>query len=132
MLECWASITKPRHPIFGCYQALWRVASLEILYKSLRIQLKVTLSFIISIQHLQPLLTSSSFDFHSSPAPVAFQSFITTFNNFSISLITHTVKMQYSSSILLLAFAATNVFAHGVIDSVTGANGVTMPGLSGG
>jgi hypothetical protein len=39
--------------------------------------------------------------------------------------------MQYSSTILLLAFAATNVFAHGVIDSVTGANGVTMPGLSG-
>lgn len=29
-----------------------------------------------------------------------------------------------------MAFAATNVFAHGVIDSVVGANGVTMPGLS--
>jgi len=39
--------------------------------------------------------------------------------------------MQYSSVILLAAFAATNVFAHGVIDSVVGANGVTMPGLSG-
>ncbi|KAJ5054250.1 uncharacterized protein L3040_000529 [Drepanopeziza brunnea f. sp. 'multigermtubi'] len=38
--------------------------------------------------------------------------------------------MQYSSAILLVAFAATNVFAHGVIDSVQGANGVTMPGLS--
>jgi len=38
--------------------------------------------------------------------------------------------MQYSSAILLAAFAATNVFAHGVIDSVVGANGVTMPGLS--
>jgi len=39
--------------------------------------------------------------------------------------------MQYSSAILLVAFAATNVFAHGVIDSVQGANGVSMPGLSG-
>jgi hypothetical protein len=39
--------------------------------------------------------------------------------------------MQYSSIILIAAFAATNVFAHGVIDSVVGANGVTMPGLSG-
>ena len=39
--------------------------------------------------------------------------------------------MQYSSAILLVAFAATNVFAHGVIDSVQGANSVTMPGLSG-
>lgn len=39
--------------------------------------------------------------------------------------------MQYSSSILLLAFAATNVLAHGVITEVQGANGVTMPGLSG-
>ena len=39
--------------------------------------------------------------------------------------------MQYSSAILLTAFAATNVFAHGVIDSVVGANGVTMPALSG-
>jgi len=38
--------------------------------------------------------------------------------------------MQYSSAILLVAFAATNVFAHGVIDSVVGANGVTMPALS--
>ncbi|EHL03535.1 hypothetical protein GLAREA_00911 [Glarea lozoyensis ATCC 20868] len=38
--------------------------------------------------------------------------------------------MQYSSAILVLAFAATNVFAHGVIDSVKGANSVTMPGLS--
>ncbi|PBP25466.1 cell surface protein [Diplocarpon rosae] len=41
-----------------------------------------------------------------------------------------TFKMQYSSAILLAAFAATNVFAHGVIDSVQGANGVTMPALS--
>ena len=39
--------------------------------------------------------------------------------------------MQYSSTILLIAFAATNVFAHGVVDKVMGANGVTMPGLSG-
>jgi Egh16-like virulence factor len=39
--------------------------------------------------------------------------------------------MQYSSAILLAAFAATNVLAHGVITSVEGANGVTMPGLSG-
>lgn len=39
--------------------------------------------------------------------------------------------MQYSSAVLLVAFAATNVFAHGVIDSVVGANGVTMPALSG-
>ena len=39
--------------------------------------------------------------------------------------------MQYSSVILLAAFAVTNVLGHGVIDSITGANGVTMPGLSG-
>ncbi|GKT49044.1 uncharacterized protein ColSpa_09225 [Colletotrichum spaethianum] len=38
--------------------------------------------------------------------------------------------MKYGSTILLAAFAATNVFAHGVIDSVQGANGVTLPGLS--
>ncbi|PQE25653.1 hypothetical protein CJF30_00000369 [Rutstroemia sp. NJR-2017a BBW] len=38
--------------------------------------------------------------------------------------------MQYSSAILLVAFAATNVFAHGVVTEVQGANGVTMPGLS--
>lgn len=38
--------------------------------------------------------------------------------------------MQYSSSILLLAFAATNVLAHGVITEITGANKVVMPGLS--
>jgi len=39
--------------------------------------------------------------------------------------------MQYASAVLLVAFTATNVFAHGVIDSVVGANGVTMPALSG-
>ncbi|ESZ92261.1 putative Egh16H1 precursor isoform A [Sclerotinia borealis F-4128] len=38
--------------------------------------------------------------------------------------------MQYTSAILLVAFAATNVFAHGVVTEVQGANGVTMPGLS--
>ncbi|KAH6683429.1 hypothetical protein B0J14DRAFT_613279 [Halenospora varia] len=38
--------------------------------------------------------------------------------------------MQYSSAVLIAAFAATNVFAHGVIDSVKGANSVTMPALS--
>lgn len=39
--------------------------------------------------------------------------------------------MQYSSTILLLAFAATNVLAHGVITEIQGANKVVMPGLSG-
>jgi hypothetical protein len=39
--------------------------------------------------------------------------------------------MQYPSVILFVAIAATNVLAHGVITSVEGANGVTMPGLSG-
>jgi hypothetical protein len=39
--------------------------------------------------------------------------------------------MQYSSAILLVAFAATNVFAHGVPTEIVGANGVTMPALSG-
>ncbi|KAF7918195.1 uncharacterized protein EAE98_009807 [Botrytis deweyae] len=38
--------------------------------------------------------------------------------------------MQYTSSILLLAFAATNVLAHGVVTEVQGANGVNMPALS--
>lgn len=40
------------------------------------------------------------------------------------------VKMQYSSAILIAAYAATNVFAHGVVSAVQGANGVTLPGLS--
>lgn len=39
--------------------------------------------------------------------------------------------MQYINSIVVLAFAATKVFAHGVITEVQGANGVNMPGLSG-
>ncbi|KAF7874073.1 hypothetical protein EAF04_002745 [Stromatinia cepivora] len=38
--------------------------------------------------------------------------------------------MQYTSSILLLAFAATNVLAHGVVTEVQGANNVNMPALS--
>ncbi|KAK1572659.1 uncharacterized protein LY79DRAFT_527065 [Colletotrichum navitas] len=38
--------------------------------------------------------------------------------------------MKYGSTILFAAFAATNVLAHGVIDSVQGANGVNLPGLS--
>jgi hypothetical protein len=74
--------------------------------------------------------------FESSPAPVAFK--FTNFysNHFNCLFIfryfkSPTFKMQYSSIILIAAFAATNVFAHGVIDSVVGANGVTMPGLSG-
>jgi hypothetical protein len=38
--------------------------------------------------------------------------------------------MKYSSAILLAAFAATNVYAHGVVTAVQGANGVSLPGLS--
>ncbi|KAF3013978.1 hypothetical protein E8E14_007766 [Neopestalotiopsis sp. 37M] len=38
--------------------------------------------------------------------------------------------MKYATSILIAAFAATNVLAHGVITEVQGANGVTLPGLS--
>ncbi|KAL0942347.1 uncharacterized protein CTRU02_200233 [Colletotrichum truncatum] len=38
--------------------------------------------------------------------------------------------MKYASTILLAAFAATNVFGHGVVDGVQGANGVNLPGLS--
>lgn len=38
--------------------------------------------------------------------------------------------MQYSSAVLIAAFAATNVFAHGVVTQVQGANGVTLPALS--
>lgn len=38
--------------------------------------------------------------------------------------------MKYCSAILLAAFAATNVSAHGVVTQVQGANGVTLPGLS--
>jgi hypothetical protein len=38
--------------------------------------------------------------------------------------------MKYSTTILLAAVAATRVFAHGVVDSVQGANGVSLPGLS--
>ncbi|KAH8671231.1 Gas2, regulated by Bmp1 MAP kinase cascade [Xylariales sp. PMI_506] len=38
--------------------------------------------------------------------------------------------MKYSTSILIAAFAATNVLAHGVVTEVQGANGVNLPGLS--
>ncbi len=38
--------------------------------------------------------------------------------------------MKYSSAMLIAAFAATNVFAHGVITEVQGANGQNLPGLS--
>ncbi|SZF02780.1 unnamed protein product [Blumeria hordei] len=38
--------------------------------------------------------------------------------------------MQYSSTVLIAAFGITSIFTHGVLDSVEGANGVTMPGLS--
>ncbi|KAI4600760.1 hypothetical protein KJ359_012922 [Pestalotiopsis sp. 9143b] len=38
--------------------------------------------------------------------------------------------MKYATSILIAAFAATNVLAHGVITEVQGANGVNLPGLS--
>lgn len=60
------------------------------------------------------------------------------FNNFQVLQLYNqptnqptTFKMQYTSSILLLAFAATNVLAHGVVTEVQGANGVNMPALSG-
>jgi hypothetical protein len=39
--------------------------------------------------------------------------------------------MQYSSTLLIAAFAVTNILAHGVITEIQGANGVVMPGLSG-
>lgn len=39
--------------------------------------------------------------------------------------------MQYTSAILALAFAATNVLGHGMVDLVKGANGVEMPGITG-
>ena len=39
-------------------------------------------------------------------------------------------NMQYSTTILLAAFAATNVLAHGVVTEVQGANGMNLPGLS--
>jgi hypothetical protein len=39
-------------------------------------------------------------------------------------------KMMYSTSILIAAFAVTNVLSHGVITGVQGANGVDLPGLS--
>jgi hypothetical protein len=39
-------------------------------------------------------------------------------------------KMQYTTSLLVAAFAVTNVLAHGVITEVQGANGVSMPGLT--
>ncbi|KHJ30021.1 putative egh16h1-like protein [Erysiphe necator] len=38
--------------------------------------------------------------------------------------------MRYTSISILASFALTNVFAHGLIDSVKGANGVDMPALS--
>ncbi|KAK8114956.1 hypothetical protein PG999_007025 [Apiospora kogelbergensis] len=38
--------------------------------------------------------------------------------------------MQYHVAVLLSAFAVTNVFGHGVITEVQGANGVKLPGLS--
>jgi hypothetical protein len=38
--------------------------------------------------------------------------------------------MKYCSAILLAAFAVSDVFAHGVVTEVQGANGVSLPGLS--
>ena len=38
--------------------------------------------------------------------------------------------MQYTSTLLAAAFAATTVLAHGTITEVQGANGVSMPGLT--
>ncbi|RAL58619.1 hypothetical protein DID88_003539 [Monilinia fructigena] len=38
--------------------------------------------------------------------------------------------MQYTSAILVMAFAATNVLAHGLVTEIQGANGVKMPALS--
>lgn len=38
--------------------------------------------------------------------------------------------MKYSSSIIIAAFAATQVYAHGVVTEVQGANGVSLPGLT--
>ncbi|KAH8893196.1 hypothetical protein GQ53DRAFT_763537 [Thozetella sp. PMI_491] len=38
--------------------------------------------------------------------------------------------MKYSSAILVAAYAATHVFAHGVVTEVQGANGQNLPGLS--
>jgi len=37
--------------------------------------------------------------------------------------------MQYSSIVLIAAYAVTNVLSHGMIDQVMGANKVAMPGL---
>lgn len=51
-------------------------------------------------------------------------------NSFSLNIKQKSVKMQYSSAILIAAYAATNVFAHGVVSAVQGANGVNLPGLS--
>lgn len=68
-----------------------------------------------------------------SSAPVAFYfPFYNHLYNIKSSYHTSpTANMQYSSVILLATFAITNVFAHGVITEVQGANGVNMPGLSG-
>lgn len=38
--------------------------------------------------------------------------------------------MQFTQQVALLAALAAYASAHGVVTSVTGANGVTMPGLS--
>ena len=38
--------------------------------------------------------------------------------------------MRYSSTALVLATLASTISGHGVVTSITGANGVTMPGLS--
>jgi hypothetical protein len=48
----------------------------------------------------------------------------------AIPSFTTSVTMKYATSILIAAFAATNVFAHGVVTEIQGANGVNLPGLS--
>jgi hypothetical protein len=86
-------------------------------------------------------LSSVAFDFSSSSPRLllylsragrsSVSNFIYNHLIIRIQLFSYRFNMQYSSEVLLVASVITNVLAHGVIDSVTGANGVTMPGLSG-
>lgn len=135
MSEGWAGCTKPRHPVF-CSTKLstkpWRTN----LYKTFFHSHSKYLSLIISISDLQLLLSSLLLSLiparrrSHSISNFYYYHLILAFHP-SILHPTQIFKMQYSSAVLIAAFAATNVFAHGVIDSVKGANSVTMPALSG-
>jgi hypothetical protein len=50
--------------------------------------------------------------------------------NHRVDLVFTTIKMHFSQQIAVVAAFAACVSGHGVVTKITGANGVTMPGLT--